>query len=655
VQLVRASSHTVELPYVPSLDGLRGVAVALVVAYHLQPSAVPGGFLGVDVFFVLSGFLITSLAITEVRERGGFRVGKFYLRRARRLLPALLLLLLAVAAYAAWWAEPDELDRLRHHALWTLGYLANWRFISDGTTYTDVLYGQSPLRHTWSLAIEEQFYVLFPLVVLALGRLVRWRPEALRRAVGTVAVVGIVASALWMARLWGDGADPSRGYFGSDTRAHSLLVGVLLGVVLVGRPVHGGRRRQVAAVAAVAGAVGLAAATLTAHEDAGWLQHGGFLAVALAAAALIAGSDCVPPLRWALGRRPLIGLGLISYGVYLWHWPVIVVFDEHRTGIDGPALALFRLGLTLGLALASFVLVERPIRSGALGRTTGRVAIGFAPAGMVLVLVAVTAATVVPTSAPFHPGIRSASAARPDTTRAPVVPVPLDLVIEGDSVAHTLAGGTVGRFPAFEPWEPDQSPYAPDLVSLHSVAKPGCSFLPGELLVAGADPADLTALCRGWEDELESALRGSTRPVVLLALSNDANDRMVDGERVDLGTDEHRALLDRWLDEVRARAHAHGGELALLALPPRAGRAGAAGADDREQVMREELQGYAAVRPGVRVLDLFDAICPGGDCDHPTAGFDPSWRYDGMHYAPPGAQWVAGWITRALVYGSTSS
>jgi hypothetical protein len=274
---------------------------------------------------------------------------------------------------------------------------------------------------------------------------------------------------------------------------------------------------------------------------------------------------------------------------------------------------------------------------------------------MVLVLVAVTAATVVPTSAPFHPGIRSASAARPDTTRAPVVPVPLDLVIEGDSVAHTLAGGTVGRFPAFEPWEPDQSPYAPDLVSLHSVAKPGCSFLPGELLVAGADPADLTALCRGWEDELESALRGSTRPVVLLALSNDANDRMVDGERVDLGTDEHRALLDRWLDEVRARAHAHGGELALLALPPRAGRAGAAGADDREQVMREELLGYAAVRPGVRVLDLFEVICPGGDCDHPTAGFDPSWRYDGMHYAPPGAQWVAGWITRALVYGSTSS
>ena len=154
----------------PALDGLRGVAVR--VGGRVPPGADgrTGRFLGVDMFFVLSGFLITSLIVTEAERRGSdVDVPAFYLRRARRLLPALLLLLLAGAVYAATWAPTAELDRLRSHSLWTLGYLANWRFIADGTTYTDAIYGQSPLRHTWSLAIEEQFYIAFPLLVLALG------------------------------------------------------------------------------------------------------------------------------------------------------------------------------------------------------------------------------------------------------------------------------------------------------------------------------------------------------------------------------------------------------------------------------------------------------------------------------------------------------
>jgi peptidoglycan/LPS O-acetylase OafA/YrhL len=209
--------------------------VALVVAYHLAPGVVPGGFLGVDVFFVLSGFLITSLLLDEARARAAVDLGRFYLRRVRRLGPALLLLLALMAAYAARWATQGELGRLREHSLWTLGYLANWRFIADGTTYTDVVAGQSPLRHTWSLAIEEQFYVVFPVLLLAIGAATQWQWARLRRALAVVAATGAVASAIWMAAVWGDGTDPSRGYFGTDTRAQELLVGVLLGTLLVGR------------------------------------------------------------------------------------------------------------------------------------------------------------------------------------------------------------------------------------------------------------------------------------------------------------------------------------------------------------------------------------------------------------------------------------
>jgi hypothetical protein len=228
---------------------------------------------------------------------------------------------------------------------------------------------------------------------------------------------------------------------------------------------------------------------------------------------------------------------------------------------------------------------------------------------------------------------------------------PIDIVIEGDSVAHTLAGGTVRSFPEFDPWRPEQSPFDPDVVVLRSAAKPGCSFLPGVLVVPGSAPANLSPLCRGWREDLGAALGDAEQPVVLIALSNDAGDRLVDGQRVDLGTAAHLALLGAWLDDVRQSARAKGGDVGLIALPPRTG-VSARDADvggAREDAMRDELEAYAATRPGVRVLDLFEQVCPDGDCEHPVDGFDPAWRWDGMHYSPEGARWVAAWLTRSLL------
>ncbi|WP_395154524.1 acyltransferase family protein, partial [Ilumatobacter sp.] len=156
---------TTSFVHVPSFDGLRGVAVAAVVVYHLWPHALPGGFIGVDVFFVLSGFLLTSLLVREVDATGGIRLGRFFVRRTRRLLPAMLMMTTAVAVYALTWADAVEFERLRRHGLATLLYAVNWVFLSDGTTYTDVVAGESPLRHVWSLSIEEQFYLVLALAV----------------------------------------------------------------------------------------------------------------------------------------------------------------------------------------------------------------------------------------------------------------------------------------------------------------------------------------------------------------------------------------------------------------------------------------------------------------------------------------------------------
>ena len=631
-------------PHLRALDGLRGVAVGLVVAYHLSPDLVPGGFLGVDVFFVLSGFLITSLLLAEVRDLGGVDLGRFYTRRVRRLAPALLLVVAAVAAYAATWASAAELDRLRDHSLWTLGYLANWHFIADGTTYTDLIAGESPLRHTWSLAIEEQFYLLFPLAVLVLGRATSWGYQRLRRALGAVALVGVLASAVWTAVLWGDGSTPSRGYFGTDTRAQQLLVGVLLGVVLVGRPARTGR---LVAVGGWVGAGVLALAVGYFAEDSWALQHGGFLVVALATAGIIAAVERVPALRRALGWSPLVALGVISYGVYLWHWPVIVLVDADRTGLDGVPLDLARLGLTLVASVLSYRLVERPIRQGALGRHLGRRAVWALPVGAGAVAVAVVLASSTP-SFDVSPSLPPVAAQEPSPAAASSEPV--GVVMFGDSVAHTLAGGTVAQFPAFQPWAPGLSPFDPARVGLWSVAKPACSYLPGLLSIEGRDAVDLGRYCGDWRQDLDEALTAHPSTLVLVALSNDATDRRIDGNTVRLGSAAHAALVSGLLDEVRAVARPHGADLALLVLPRQVGRL-AAEIDRsglREEAMRDAQVAYAARHEGVRVLDLAGRLCPDGDCGRPPDGFDPSWRYDGLHYTAEGARWVARWITDEL-------
>ncbi|MBI1886000.1 MAG: acetyltransferase [Chloroflexi bacterium] len=353
------------LPYLPGIDGLRALAVLAVLVYHADRNWLPGGFLGVEVFFVISGYLITSILLSEWREHGGFSLRAFWLGRARRLLPALFFMTLVVLAFAVLFL-PGEVARLRSDTAAAAGYATNWYLIFDHQSYFESFGRPSLLRHLWSLAVEEQFYLVWP-VLLALG-LRYLRPRGVLLAL----LLGAAASATAMALLYRPGADPSRIYYGTDTRAAALLIGAALAFLWAPGQVTL-RGRAGAAAADAAGLIGLAVLAylhFRLGESDRLLYQGGFAMTALATALVIAAA--VQPEGRAgrvLGVLPLKWVGLRSYAIYLWHWPVFLLTrPQVDVPLDGVSLLALRLAITVALAEVSYHLVEVPVRTGVLGR-----------------------------------------------------------------------------------------------------------------------------------------------------------------------------------------------------------------------------------------------------------------------------------------------
>lgn len=523
------------LPETPArvlaLDGLRGVAVLAVVGYHLFPTRLPGGFLGVDMFFVLSGFLITTHLVRDADATGRPRFAQFWVRRARRLLPALLVVLLAVTATTGLLGGALEV-RLRQQVLAALTFSSNWYQAGAPASYAD-RFEPPVLQHLWSLAVEEQFYLVWPLLLWLLLALTR-RVGADRRGQAVALLATLSVAAMAVGQL--GGASLNRLYFGSDTHGFALLIGSAAAFWTAGVRLR----------TAVAASIGTLVAIAVLPWDASLTYLGGTAALAIATALVVLHLDSDArrpdcgrsPIALALSARWLRWAGERSYGIYLWHWPVIVVLLQVAPGVP---LALAAVPITLALAALSWRHLEQPVqrigyrasarRVVALGRRTGLV--GIAASTVVAALVAATVTAGIGSSRDH-----SALQASLDTGQAAIE-------------AHRKAAPPPPPAPAAGP-APAPSPW--------TLAAPGDGrdlTVIGDSVTVAAAPAlyellphaDVRAHVGMQMWSLEKRIRGlrkagALRPVVVVALGTNgdfAAHQLADA--IDAAGPEHRFVL----------------------------------------------------------------------------------------------------------------
>ena len=683
---VDAAADAQRFGHVPALDGLRGLAVVLVIAFHASAPFARGGFLGVSVFFTLSGFLITSLLVTEIGRSGRVDLGRFFGRRLRRLMPAALaclaLVLVVRLAFPAWFSA-----RLPGDAIASLAYVANWRFWQSGQSYGALFTSPSPLLHFWSLAIEEQFYIVFPLALWLVAR--RRNP---RRALLVALSVGIVLSVLVSGLVGGTGGRDFV-YYSTVTRSAELLVGAMLAVFVVrpngtlalGRQVS--RLSAGVAPGALVALVGLCGSTR--NGDA-WLYRGGLSAFALVSAALVVGCLVRGPVRTLLSVRPLRAIGAISYGLYLYHWPVFTVLTRARTGLGTPTLTALRLGITVLLAVSSARFLEGPIRS---RRWLGaRRPARLAPLAAVAAVATLAASTLTWTGAPasasldFDAASRelasfgAASNATAVTTTAvtttvvpPAFVAPLaapDGAIDYAALneRHLRAsggGGRASKLPALAlfgdstmlrtgkavQWFVDTTG-AFDLTG--GIAQAGCGIgRGGERRYAGYSNA--TPNKCDWTVSWPRWLRDHDDTMAVVQVGPwDVADRRPPGvtEWQHIGEPSYDDFLSHELNAAMDMFSSSGVRVAWLTAPHI--RLGVYGnPDQRDEAtsqparidrFNELLRAAAATHPGVTIVDLAGWLAsqPGGE-------MDSALRPDGVHFDPSVAPRVGAWLGPQLV------
>jgi len=351
----------------PGLDGLRAIAVLAVIAYHLNPDWAPGGLLGVGVFFTLSGYLITDLLLGQREATGRLQLGDFWLRRARRLLPALFLTLAVVVAWVTL-LDRSLLQGLRGDVLAAVGYVSNWWNIVREASYFARFGPPPPLDHLWSLAVEEQFYLIWPWLLWLGLRYVPWR-----YTLAGLTLAGAALSAFAMALIYQPGVDPTRVYEGTDTRAFGFLIGAAMAMVWPSRELLADSiNRRGRLLIDGAGVVGLAVIGILiwrTSEYSPFLYKGGI--VLLSVATVLVLTALVHPASWlgvAVGWMPLRWLGVRSYGIYLWHYPIIVLTVPGPQQRASFSLEVLQVVATIVVAALSWQFFEEPIRRGAIGR-----------------------------------------------------------------------------------------------------------------------------------------------------------------------------------------------------------------------------------------------------------------------------------------------
>jgi peptidoglycan/LPS O-acetylase OafA/YrhL len=628
----------------PALDGIRAVSVLAVLCFHGQMPWAQGGFLGVSVFFTLSGYLITSVVLDEHHETGRMDPLRFWARRFRRLAPASLALLAVLVVIGAIAGLSDRVaSDIRAAAL----YVANWWSIHQGASYADIFANPSPTEHFWSLAIEEQFYAAFPLLawVCLRGRTRREGQARFFAVLAAITLATIVAGLVM--------SNPDHIYLNTFTRMPELLVGALIAFLW---PLWPQRRRPVPPLGTAAGVVALAvilgACARTTYSDT-WLYQGGFPAFAFVSGALIMVATRPGPLAMWLAIRPLRRLGEISYGVYLFHWPVFLWLDQRRTGWSLGWLLVLRIVVTVVIAWASYRWLEEPIRRGRmLNAAQARRAFAVA---LCTVLVGTMA---VPTRADEREGLLDAldgggtelglvgeppptteapstttspgpsTSAATTTTAAPRFPM---IALAGDSVPAVLAN-EIG---------PLATTLGTQILKLGIEGCDGARGYPNIRYGPGRTTVE-DERCGRWEELWPPVLKAYPPDAVVFILGAAAVlDRRIDGawrNACDPAfarwySSELRARLD-WAEQNTSAtvmlATSPWAEYGTLGLPPNH--------QDRTDCLNAIFEQVLAERPEVVRIDLRAHVCPGG-----RRGCLPI-RSDGLHYRGEGAAELARWL-----------
>jgi peptidoglycan/LPS O-acetylase OafA/YrhL len=549
-----------------ALDGLRAVALLIIMGYHFGVGWLQGGFFSLDIFYVLSGYLITGLLLSEYRKRSAIKLSAFWLRRARRLLPALLIVLVVVTLLVRFVSAPGLYIDFRWSALSALFYFSNWFQIASSSNYFVATGAVSPLTHTWSLAVEEQFYLIWPLVVLAVMHLSRTFARGIRVLL-VVSVVGAVASALEMALLYSPTANITRLYFGTDTHAQSILVGSVLACAMTMIQMRRGQEgmapvarsaaaRTLLVLLGLAGLAGTLALTYTLVGTSAIDYRGGFMLSALSAAAIITAAICVPSgvIALVLSQRPLVWLGTISYGAYLWHYPVFVYLDAEQTGLSGFWLLAARFACTFALAAASYYLVERPVMYGTFWRSVkaigpSLVLMGGTVAVIFVGTLAASATNVVVSTAMPSAERQSLTSASAFSTK------PVRFLLLGDSIALTMAIGLqVKSVPRFG-------------VQLENREELGCDIddLPA---IVGGQVGQPESHCRFWRTLWPKYVAQTKPDVVGLLIGRwDITDHVDDGKIVHVGQPAWNRHLYDEIDQAVHIFSAHGAKVVLFTMP----------------------------------------------------------------------------------------
>jgi peptidoglycan/LPS O-acetylase OafA/YrhL len=603
--------RTATLRHLPALDGLRGLAILGVLLFHAD-GVIKGGYLGVDLFFVLSGYLITSLLLAEHAQTGGIALASFWIRRARRLVPALLGMLLFVAFHARFIAAPSALLSLRYDAIATLSYVANWRAIFAEHGYWDLFLAPSPLEHMWSLAIEEQFYIVWPFLVMLLLR------KGNARAVFWTAVCGMLLSCVALSLRF-DPRETSRAYLGTDTRAAALLAGAALSVVFPpGSPWPSAKSKpaRLGKVAGVPGVLGLIALLILLAAWGGLdgtrrlLYRGGLWGTELCALTLIVCCATQTPnvVQKLFSVRPLRMCGTVSYGIYLWHWPIKIALSQ-GAHLTGARLHIVGTLITFVITLASYVLIEKPIR------TYGVRSLG-------------SPWLVVPLSMGIPLGL-IVWATRPHAPLAPVAEtdfrpsfVPLEVVryrvlFLGDSTANSLG------------W------------SMRLLGAPGLA-----VDLYGVDNCAMI-----WDN------CGESWPARVKSLQPDATAVFVGGAFLHgFGDDDgewRSACFPKWHTKfergLEARVHSlaeSATQTWLLTLPYALGKWSGAETHAQVDCINTSIRNVAARSPRARVMEFGEYLCPKGVCMREHKGVNI--RVDGIHFSVEGSPDVARWTLETL-------